>query len=68
MYIDTNGTNESIYAQYSIFGDSKAKCSPNLSPKSNPRYNVIKSGAVPKTMNLWLLSLNFSMLRYGYCR
>ena len=59
MYTDANGTNESMYAQYSIAGESKAKCSPNLSPSSNPKYNVIKSGTIPKTMNL--LSLNFSI-------
>ena len=27
MYTDANGTNESMYAQYSIAGESKAKCS-----------------------------------------
>ena len=61
MYTDANGTNESMYAQYSIAGESKANCSPNFSPNSNPKYNVIKSGTIPKTMNLWLLSLNFSI-------
>ena len=66
--MDTNGITENMYAQYSTTGDSKARCSPNLSPSNNPKYNVIKSGAVPKTMNLWLLSLNFSIFRYGYCR